>query len=331
MIHRCGWWAIVVIGCLAKSACAIPPEYAIEKGAVKLRGVSTDNPILYDNDWWFDVFDNNYLWAQASLGQANLRGIIVSRDMWDWQTGYLYSMKQSIDDANKAIVFARKSGLKHVPDVTLGSDRVLECPASGRIEETEVYPSDGSQLIAMEARKATADKPLLIIVGGPLTTVANALLTDPDIAPKMIVFSLTVAGGGYNGKDAWSAYVVAKKTRLVDWASGEFWDKNSVFAPKDFEMLPKNPFCDDMRHLIGTELGQSNQLGDGAALVWLWRNDCWQDVKRRKAVWHGNGVRFEEVVGDEHPDLVDIPKSKTNLNASREEFFRVLTDPSLFP
>lgn len=34
--------------------------------------------------------------------------------------------------------------------------------------------------------------------GGPLTTVANALLTNPEIAPNLVVFNLTVAGG-YNG------------------------------------------------------------------------------------------------------------------------------------
>jgi len=330
MILRSCLWIVLVLGCVAMSAHAIPPEYSIENGSVKLRGVSNDNPILYDNDWWFDVFDNNYLWAQASLGHANLRGNIVSRDMWNWEKGYLYTMQQSVDDANKAIAFARQSGLKSIPDLTLGSDRVLLCPPSQTIEDTQSHPSDGSRRIVAEALKATPERPLLIIAGGPLTTIANALLSNPEIAENMVVFSLTVANG-YNGKDAWSTYVVAKKTRLVDWATGTFWDKNSVFTAKDFDALPKNPFCDDMRRLISTDLGQQNQLGDGAALVWLWRNECWQAVKLRKAVWQGKGVRFEEVAGNENPDLIDIPKPQTNVKASREEFFRVLTQPGLFP
>jgi hypothetical protein len=62
---------------------AVVPEHKVENGTVRLTGVGPENPIIYDNDWWFDVFDNNYLWAQASLGRADLRGNIVSRDMWD--------------------------------------------------------------------------------------------------------------------------------------------------------------------------------------------------------------------------------------------------------
>jgi hypothetical protein len=57
-------------------------------GVVHLKGVGPDNSIVNENDWYFDVFDNNYLWAQTSLGEARLRGNIVSRDMWDWQKGY---------------------------------------------------------------------------------------------------------------------------------------------------------------------------------------------------------------------------------------------------
>ncbi len=162
-----------------------------------------------------------------------------------------------------------------------------------------------------------------------MSTVANALLTNPEIAPNLVVFNLTVAGG-YNGKDAWSPYVVAKQTRLVDWATGTFWDKNSVFTKEHFETLPKNPFCDDMRRLIASDLGQANQLGDGAALVWLWQNRCWTGVKRRKAVWSGGRLSFEEAEEGEPASLLDIPKASTDLKASREEFFRVLTQAELF-
>jgi hypothetical protein len=160
--------------------------------------------------------------------------------------------------------------------------------------------------------------------------VANALLTNPDISANLVVFNLTVSSHGYNGKDAWSPFIVARKTRLVEWATGTFWDKNSVFTVRHFEVLPKNAFCDDMRRLIKSDLGQANQLGDGAALVWLWRNECWRDVKLRRAVWRGDSVRFEEVKPGGEADVLDIPKQETDLKASRDEFFRVLTLPGLF-
>ena len=216
--------------CLTESGIAVVPNHVVESGALRLEGVGPENPVIYDNDWWFDVFDNNYLWAQASLGKMNLRGNIVSRDMWDWRKGYQYSMEQSWQDATKALRSANDSGLKNIPELTRGADQVLLRPASGRIEDTEPHPTPGSRLIVDEAKKASPERPLLVVVGGPQTTVANALLTHPEIAPNMVVFNLTVTGG-YNGKDGWSAYVVAKQTRSVDWGGGEFCNKDSVFRP----------------------------------------------------------------------------------------------------
>ena len=325
----------VLVGLLSAELCVNPaqaeaPKYNVQDGAVSLACIGPDNPIIYDNDWWFDVFDNNYLWAQASLGEADLRGNIVTRDMWDWQKGYLYPMKKCADDARKALKFARDSGLRNLPDLTMGSDRVLQRPESGRIRDTVAHPSDGSRLIVAEARKASPERPLLVISGGPLTTVANALLSNPEIGPNMVVFNLTVSFYGYNGKDAWSPYIVAKKTRLVEWGTGSFWDKNSVFTREHFETLPKNTFCDDMRRLIATNLGRANQLGDGAPLVWLWQHCCWTDARRRKAVWHGPDVRFEKIGPDEMADVLEIPKSATALTVCRDEFFRVLGNRALF-
>ena len=315
---------------LATSLFAIVPEHTVENGEVRLKGVGPHNPVIYDNDWWFDVFDNNYLWARASLGGVNLRGNIVSRDMWDWQKGYQYTMEESVKDAEKALKLARESGLKNIPDPTLGSDRVLVRPDSGRIEDTVAHPTDGSRLIVAEAKKASPEKPLLIVSGGPLTTVANALLTNPEIAPNLVVFNLTV-NGGYNGKDGWSPYIVVKKTRYVDWGGGEFWDRDSVFKAEHFDPLPDNPFTADMKRFIRTDLGRDNQLGDGAPLVWLFQPKCWTNAAVHRAEWQGNSVRFVPAKTGETSDLLVVPKAATDLRTSREEFLRVLGDPALFP
>ncbi len=320
----------VLASCSEPLSRAVVPEFTVENGALHIEGVGPDNPIIYDNDWWFDVFDNNYLWAQASLGRANLRGNIVSRDMWDWEKGYHYPMSDCVKDAEKAIHLARRSGLKHIPDPTLGSDQVLTRPASGRIEDTEARPSAGSRLIVGEGRKASPDKPLVIIAGGPLSTVANALLSDPAIAPNLVVFDLTVSSYGYNGKDGWSAYIVSKKTRYVDWGGGKFWDRNSVFTAKDFEALPTNPLCDDMRRLIRSDLGQANQLGDGAPSVWLFHPECWTDGEVRRAEFRGKALEFRPADSRPAADVLVIPKQATRLDACREEFFRVLTNARLF-
>ncbi len=310
---------------------AIVPEHEVRDGRVYLKGVGPDNPIIYDNDWWFDVFDNNYLWAQVSLGQADLRGNIVSRDMWDWEKGYLYPMQRCLDDGAKALQLARHSGLKKIPDLTRGADEVLHRPASGHIGDSVVKQTAGSDLIITEARNATPAKPLVIISGGPLTTIASALILAPDIADRIVVFNILVSHYGYNGKDGWSGYIVAKKTRYVEWGGRSFWEKNSVFTAKDFESLPKNPFCDDMRRLIKDNLGQVNQLGDGAPLVWLFNPKCWTGVEVQRAEYKGKAVEFSPVSSGEAGDLLVIPRNQTDLGQCREEFFRVLHDPALFP
>ena len=309
---------------------AIVPEHEVRDGGVYLKGVGPDNPIIYDNDWWFDVFDNNYLWAQVSLGRANLRGNIVSRDMWDWEKGYLYPMQSCLDDGAKALKLARDSGLKNIPDLTCGADEVLRAPASGLIDDTIVKQSPGSDLIITEARKATPDKPLVIISGGPLTTIASALILAPDIADRIVVFNVLVSHYGYNGKDGWSGYIVAKKSRYVDWGGRDFWEKNSVFNAKDFESLPKNAFCEDMRRLIKDNLGQANQIGDGAPLVWLFNPKCWTGVEVQRAEYKGKAVEFSPVPSRDPGDLLMIPRAKTDLKQCHDEFFRVLRDTSLF-
>jgi len=310
---------------------AIVPEYTLEQGAVRLKGVGPDNPIIYDNDWWFDVFDNNYLWAQASLGKANLRGNIVSRDMWDWEKGYLYPMRKCVEDAEKALKLARDSGLKNIPALSLGSDRVLTRPDTGRIEDTVPQPTPGSRLIVAEAKKASPEKPLLLIGGGPLSTVANALLTNPEIAPNLVVFNLLVSSFNYNGKDGWSAYIVAKKTRYVDWGGGRFWDRDSVFTAQDFAVLPDNPFTEDMKRFIKTDLGRDNQLGDGAPLVWLFQTKCWTGAEVHRAEFQGRALTFTRAQPDKAGDVLVIPKARTELRQCRDEFFRIMTNPKLFP
>ena len=61
---------------------ALKPVYRVTDRGVLLERVSPRNPMIYDNDWWKNVPDAAYLWAKASMGQADLRGNIVSRDMW---------------------------------------------------------------------------------------------------------------------------------------------------------------------------------------------------------------------------------------------------------
>lgn len=301
------------------------PSYSVDEQGVHIDGVDGSNPIIYDNDWFTDVFDAYYIWARANLGIADLRGVIVSRDMWD-HPNYQYPMERCVKDCEKAIDFSRKAGLTNIPDYTTGADRALQIPESGIIEDTHFHSTPGSRLIITEAKKASKEKPLVVITGGPLTTVANALLEEPSISETMIVFSLSTSHYNYNGKDGWSANVVAKKAYLVEWAAGQFWDKSSVFRYEHFKDLPDNPLTKEMKRFIQTDLGIANQLGDGAPLVWMFDNSCWKAAEERGAVFITPSVRYEVNGGK---DVLNIPKNATDLDASRKEFFNVIHQ--LFP
>lgn len=314
--------------CLIGSApvMAIAPEFEITNGAMKIEHVSLSNPIIYDNDWWLDVFDSFYIWALASLDEADLRGNIVSRDMWD-HPDYLYPMQRCIDEANEAVAKARAVGFKHIPDPVAGSAEVLQPPASGEIDDTVAKSNPGAELIIAEAAKASADKPLLVVTGGPLTTVATALLLEPSIAERIIVFGLSTHNFAYNGKDGWSAYIVAKRARYVEWAAGSFWDRNGVFEPAHFDSLPDNPLTAWMKRFIRTDLGAANQMGDGAPLAWLNNPSCWTGAETREASFNGKAVIYQK---SETADILNIPKANTDMKKTRKEFFRVFQTPDLF-
>ncbi len=311
---------------MVSSANAKVPVYTVDKDGVHIAGIDGNNPVIYDNDWWNDVFDSYYVFAQAHLGAADLRGNIISRDMWE-HPNYLYPMQRCIDDCNKAVKRARSNRWKNIPDPVIGADKALYPPDSLKIDDTEFSPNAGSRLIVREAHKASKEKPLVVIVGGPQTTVATALLDDPTIAEKMVVFNLSTTDYGYNGKDGWSAYIVAKKGQYVEWGGGKFWDKNSVFRPEHFGPLADSPVTKFMKDFIRTNLGAANQMGDGAALVWMYDNRCWTGVEERGALYQAPAAQYRANGGK---DVLVIPKEKTDLTNTREEFLRVLNNPKLY-
>ena len=49
----------------------------------ELRRLPQDCPVIYDNDWLTDTNDDEYLLAKAHLGQADLKGFILSKDEWN--------------------------------------------------------------------------------------------------------------------------------------------------------------------------------------------------------------------------------------------------------
>jgi hypothetical protein len=236
------------------------PEFEVSQGGLKIPAVGPDNPVIYDNDWWHDIIDATYCVAQHKLGHLDLKGLIVTRDMWPDPP---YAWEASAKEFREFRDLAMQSGITTVPDLTAGARQSLQRPASGRIAETQFSRTAGSDLIVAEAKKASPEKRLVVVVGGAPTTVATALLQDPRIAENLIVFWLAIKE--YNAKDQWAAHVMLMRSPVVHY---NFQLRNGL-TKTQLQSLPDNPLC---KKLKDSQLVYDNGVGDGVLLAWLFDN-----------------------------------------------------------
>lgn len=295
---------------LAGASLATPPRYETRDGVLRVEGASAGSPVIYDNDWWTDVPDAAYLWAKASLGACDLRGNVITRCTFGWEKGYAHKMEEQTRDCDKLLTAARRSGLRNIPDPVLGATEALRKPASGRERDTRFAESPGSRLIVAEARKASAEKPLLVFCGGSCTTVATAYLADPSIADKVIVFQID--GGGYNGSDGWAWAIAMRHFRFANWARGYFWKEVGTWDATAFEKLPRNPLGDLLRGYARSGLGRANQWGDGAWVFYLFDRRCL--------------TRAE----DYDKQAITVPRGGTDAKRMAAEFFATMTDERVY-
>ncbi|MHB1556364.1 MAG: glycoside hydrolase family 140 protein [Isosphaeraceae bacterium] len=262
----------------------------------ELRRLPADCPVVYDNDWLGDTNDDEYLLARAHLGKANLRGFILSKDEWDH--GRQYRVEDGRKDFEHDLAIARRAGFHNVPELTIGADRLLQRPASGKVEDSRPVASAGTDLIVREARRASPEKPLVVIVGGPLGTVASAYLSDPSIAGRMVVMMTDI--DGYNGTDPWANYIVATRCKLVNFGASPLWwpqrPDPPVMPPVRFDRLPNSEITRSMKEVARRFWDRSTRkqkpdrddgFGDGAGTFLLYRPETWTGVKKVRvtAAW----------------------------------------------
>jgi hypothetical protein len=205
---------------------------------------------------------------------------------------------------------ARQSGLVNIPDPIAGANEAIVRPPNGKIEETKFTRSPGSDLIIAEAKKASAEKPLLVFVGGPCTTVATAYLSDPSIAERIIVFQID--GGAYNAKDSWSWEIVKQRLPFANWARGYFWGKWSDWKPDRFNNLPDNPLNDALRKYANSDLGKANQWGDGAWIFYVFDR---RSLTKAEA--------YDKTA-------ITVPREGTNVKAMADEFFKTMGNAAVY-
>lgn len=82
----------------------------------------------------------------------------------------------------------------------LGTDDVVVADGSPTAipDERTAAPSAGADLIIAESKLASADDPLYVLFLGPLTDMASAILTDPEVARRPVVV-VWIGGPPYDG------------------------------------------------------------------------------------------------------------------------------------
>lgn len=191
---------------------------------------------IIDNDILDDAHTVEIVLAGGSSGLMNVRAILISR----W-VPFENRWNAVVQQAWGAMIrtAAIKDGFAHVPPIypgaPLGTTFDQRVPASHRIEDTVPFKTPAGFKIVEEARKCTPRNPLIVIVGGRATCVADAYLIDPTIADSVMVAEyLDYVGGdgrlpGYNiHEDMWAANIVLKNFRVIGAYSNSIYD----YAPQ---------------------------------------------------------------------------------------------------
>ncbi len=261
---------------------------------VGLGGVAVGQPQVFrdffngkahiiDNDILDDAHTVEVALAGGSSGLMNLKAITISR----W-VPYEKKWNAVVQQGWGAMIrtAAIKDGFANVPPiypgVAIGTTFDQRIPSSGRIEDTKPFKTPAGYAIVAEAKTCTDRNPLVVIVGGRATTVADAYLIDPSIAEKVIVAEYLdyLHGGdghlpGYNvHEDMWAANIVLKHFRVIAAYSARIYD----YAPEvsldkasdaDREKMPGKYLKDVMYEKSHPLLMKEHADGDGHAIALL--------------------------------------------------------------
>lgn len=132
--------------------------------------------IIVDNDLCGDPDGLVALAQQVLCNTVNLRGIVGAH----LNAGPMVSGNQADASVQKAQELLTVMGLS-------GRFTIVPGAAVPMSDSGKPIDSEGAQLIIREARACTPEQPLYLLMGGPLTDAASALLLAPDIAPNIIL------------------------------------------------------------------------------------------------------------------------------------------------
>jgi hypothetical protein len=193
-------------------------------------GEKITNPVIYDNDVYDDVFDDELAMVMASNAELNLVGLIVTPVLTD---GWGFNKPDWVKTAHEARRNAELSGLRmdRIPPVTVGTQGANE-------KAGENADSAGARLyvrLINEHFQRDPEHPTIVNIGGQSATLASAYGLDPSIAHKCIVYYTDLRV--YNGHYQWASRIVAANFRVVSWGDDNWWITKP--AQNQWRVLPR--------------------------------------------------------------------------------------------
>ena len=198
-------------------------------GITVKEGKRVKNAVIYDNDVFNDVFDDEWAFAMASLGRMNLKALIVTPVLTD---GWGFYHPDWIETGMNACNLAAASGMKNIPPITIGTE--AESEKAGERKESaaaHLYVN----LINAEYKKHP-QLPVIINIGGQSASLASAYCLVPSIVDKCIVYYTDLKV--YNGHYEWASKLVARHFRVINWGADEHWWKGRN-GQNEWRVLPR--------------------------------------------------------------------------------------------
>ena len=190
-------------------------------GITVKAGEKVTNPVIYDNDVYDDVFDDELVFTMTSLGKMNLAGLIVTPVLTDGWGFSKPGWKQTGHDSRNR---AKASGIRmdRIPPITTGTEAKSE-------KGGERKDSAGARLyikIINEQFIKDSAHPVIVNIGGQSATLASAFC---------IVYYTDIRV--YNGHYQWASKLVAKNFRVVSWGDDNWWIRKR--AQNEWRVLPR--------------------------------------------------------------------------------------------
>jgi hypothetical protein len=202
--------------------------------------VDKHNPVILLNDSARDNWSPEYAALFANDGLKIVGVVVTSSEYWP-------DLEANLGGWREFITAARQGGLAGLPDPVPSTGAQLVVPPDRLVESTRANHSAGADLILRKSQElALPGQPLVVLCGTQLTDLADAYLTDPTVADRVVVVAqigsysaLKASMSSPNGDlDPWADWIVAQHFRYVQVSVS--YEQSSDVTANDLTGLPKS-------------------------------------------------------------------------------------------